>query len=82
MMKAPRARLSFTVSSLDCIVCTPIFRRELVALRGIEKVKPLPLLNKIVVEYVPLEISEEKVKETITAIAEKAGLAGKIIFGK
>jgi hypothetical protein len=82
MMKAPRARLSFTVSSLDCIVCTPIFRRELVAATGIERVKPLPLLNKIVVEFVPAEISEEEVKKTVTAIAEKAGLAGKIIFGK
>ena len=82
MMKMPSARLSFTVSSLDCIVCMPIFQRELVKITGIQRVKALPLLNKIVVEFAPADVSQEEVKRIVTAIAEKAGLAEKIIFGR
>jgi copper chaperone CopZ len=73
-------RVSFTVSSLDCIACMPIFQKNLASLKGIESVKPLPMLNKIVVEFSPVDVSEEEVKNEVTSIAEKAGLAKRIIF--
>jgi hypothetical protein len=79
-MTVTNGRVSFTVSSLDCMACRPIFQRKLVNLKGIGSVKPLPMLNKIVVEFFPADVSEEEVKKTILSIAEKTGLSGKIIF--
>jgi len=81
-MTVANERVSFTLSSLDCITCMPVFKRKLVNLKGIESVKPLPMLNKIVVEFSPADVSEEEVKKEVINIAEKAGLAEKIIFGR
>ena len=81
-MTAASSRVSFTVSSLDCIACTPIFQRRLANLKGIVSVKPLPMLNRIVVEFSPTDVSEEEVEKEVISIAEKVGLSEKIIFGR
>lgn len=81
-MTVASGRVSFTVSSLDCIACMPIFQRKLVDLKGVESVKPLPMLNRIIVEFSPADVSEEEVKKEVMSIAEKAGLAEKIVFGR
>ena len=81
-MTVASGRVSFTVSSLDCIACMPVFQRKLVDLKGVESVKPLPMLNRIIVEFSPADVSEEEVKKEVMSIAEKAGLAEKIVFGR
>jgi copper chaperone CopZ len=81
-MTLTSGRVSFTVSSLDCIVCIPIFQRKLANLKGIVSVKPLPMLNRVVVEFSSADVSEEEVKKEVMSIAEKVGLSERIIFGK
>lgn len=79
-MTVASVRVSFTVNSLDCIACMPIFQRRLANLKGIVSVKPLPMLNRIVVEFSPADVSEEEVEKEVTSIAEKAGLSKRIVF--
>ncbi len=77
---AEKGRVAFEVATLDCIVCTPVFRRALKGADGVTAVKELTLMNKIVVEYEGGKVTEEKVKNVILAAPSKAGLRDKIIF--
>jgi copper chaperone CopZ len=73
-------RLSFSVLSLACIACTPVFDRELRKLPGVTAVKPLVMLNSINVEIDPQKITSTELKQEVLKIADRAGLSGKIIF--
>jgi copper chaperone CopZ len=75
-----RQRIEFSVMTVDCLVCSPAFRRELAKINGVESLKELPLLNKIVVEYDSNLIDADIVKGEILKIASKTGLEGKLIF--
>ncbi len=72
--------LSFTVQTIDCILCSPIFRRPLARIDGVLEVKELPITNKIVVLFDGTRLGRARLSEEVTRVAEKAGLGGKIIF--
>jgi copper chaperone CopZ len=73
-------RISFTVSTIDCVACTPIFKWELEKLPGVRGVKPLVMLNRLDVELDPTVVSVDDVKERILTIAKKAGFEERVIF--
>ncbi|HKW04583.1 MAG TPA: hypothetical protein VJN71_04715 [Nitrososphaerales archaeon] len=75
-----RQRIEFSVMTIDCLVCSPAFRRGLGKINGVESLKELPLVNKIVVDYDSNLIDSDLVKSEILKIASKTGLEGKIIF--
>ncbi len=66
--------------SIDCIACTPFFKRELLKVRGVEAVNPIVMLNKIEVEIDSEVVTAEQIKERILAIAQKAGYGGRVVF--
>lgn len=66
--------------SLDCIACTPVFRRELQKIDGIKEVKELPLLNKIIVEFDPAGINKELVRKEIESVASRSGFKDRVVF--
>jgi hypothetical protein len=68
------------VNTIDCIVCSPFFRKELNRIDGIVSVDTLPMLNKILVAFDPDKISTEKTKREILRIAAKGRFGSKIIF--
>ena len=75
-------RISFSVSTIECITCTPVFKRELVKVRGVKKVEPLVMLNIIDVDIDPEITNEDEIKRRILEIAERFGYGGKDIFRK
>lgn len=72
--------ISFSVATIECIACTPVFKRELLKLSGIKDVKTLVMMNQINVEIDLEIISPDQVKEEILEIAAKTGFGGKVIF--
>ena len=81
----PRGRpreLAFTVQSLDCVTCSPYFRRPLFRIDGVLDVKELPVTNKIVVVFDEDRLERSRLAEEVTEIARKAGLGGKIVFAR
>ena len=72
--------ISFSVLSLVCIACTPIFKRELQKLPGIKNVKPIVMLNMINVEIDSTITTKDEVKNQILKIAARAGLKEKLVF--
>lgn len=78
--KKKEEKISFTVSTIDCIACAPVFKRELQKLTGVKNVEPLPMMNVINVESDSSRISSEELKEKILEIASKAGYSGRVIF--
>ncbi len=74
--------IQFSVASISCIACTPIFKKGLGHVEGIKNVQQLPMFNKIVVEFDPETASETKVKEEIFKVADRAGFKGKVIISK
>ena len=80
---APRGRpqeLSFVVQTVDCIACSPFFRRPLAKIDGVIEVKELPITNKIVIVFDESRLERRNLAEEVNKIARRAGLAGKIIF--
>jgi copper chaperone CopZ len=75
-------RVVFTVSKVDCIACTPLFRRELSVLEGVKKVDQLSMLNRVVVEFSPEKVSRERVQEAVLVVAARSGLSGRVVFVK
>ena len=75
-----RQELSFTVHSIDCITCSPFFRRPLAQIDGVLEVKELPITNKIVIVFDEARLERRRLTEEVTRAAKKAGLGGKIIF--
>ncbi|HZW54929.1 MAG TPA: hypothetical protein VFF30_01425 [Nitrososphaerales archaeon] len=78
-MKTTR-KLSFQVLSIDCVVCTPVFKREIEKLRGVNSVRPLVMLNKIIVEFDESLLGREELVERILEIGSKAGFKDSIVF--
>jgi copper chaperone CopZ len=74
------SKVSFSVSSIECIACTSFFERELQKLRGIKGVKPLVMMNTINVELDPKTTTADEVKKEILKIAAKGGFGGKVVF--
>ena len=72
--------LAFTVQSIDCIACSPFFRRPLSQIDGVLEVKELPITNKIVIVFDEARLERRRLTEEVTRAAKKAGLGGKIIF--
>jgi copper chaperone CopZ len=68
------------VRTIDCVACSPAFKRELGRLGGVRSVRALVMLNKILVEFDPSVITEERIKEKIMKVGSKAGFEGKIVF--
>ena len=75
-----KEELSFTVQTIDCIACSPLFRTHLKKIDGVLEVKELPITNKIIVAFDRSKLDREHLSSEIQEIAKKAGLAGKIIF--
>lgn len=75
-------RISFSVSTIECISCTPIFKRELLKILGVKAVTPFAMMNLIVVEIDPQIITVAEVKSQVLKIAVKAGFSGKVIFSR
>lgn len=75
-----RQQLSFTVQTLDCIACTPIFQRSLGKMAGVLEVKQLPITNKVIVVFDDARLDRESLVAEIDRISWRAGLGGKIIF--
>lgn len=76
-----KSNISFTVRSIECIACTPVFKRNLDRLKGVISVKSLSMMNKIIVEFDSQILTTDSLKEEIQNIAAKAKLAGRIVFG-
>lgn len=72
--------ISFSVLSLVCIACTPLFKKELQKLPGIKEVKPIVMLNMINVEIDPETTTTDEVKKEIVKIGARAGLKERIVF--
>lgn len=72
--------LSFTVQTIDCIICSPVFRRHLRKISGVKEIKELPITNKIIVVFDETQIDEQALRQKIERISEKAGFGGKLIF--
>lgn len=78
--KTTIGRLSFQVQSVDCIACTPVFKREIAKLEGVRLVRPLVMLNRITVEFDETLLPRDALAEKILEIGSRAGYRGKIIF--
>ena len=78
--KARPQELSFVVQTVDCIACSPFFRRALGKIDGVIEVKELPITNKIVIVFDGSRLERKNLVEEVTNTAAKAGLGGKIIF--
>ena len=74
------SKISFTVRSIECVACTPFFKRELDRTRGVKSVRALVMLNRIEVEFDESVISRNAIEEKIRATGSKAGFGGKILF--
>ena len=75
-------RISFSISTIQCISCTPVFKRELLKIPGIIAVTALVMMNLVVVEIDPQKITVDEVKSHVLQIADKAGFSGKVVFSR
>lgn len=73
-------QVSFSVQTIDCITCWPVFRRSLTKIDGVLEVKELPITNKIIVVFDDSKLEKDRVQREINDIAKKAGYGGKVIF--
>jgi copper chaperone CopZ len=74
-MTNKNSTISFSVSSIECIACTPVFKRELQKLSGIKDVKPFVMTNMIKLEIDPRTVTVDEVKKEILNIVARAGFA-------
>ena len=72
--------ISFSVLSIECVACTPVFKRELQKTPGVTNVKPLVMMNMISVEIDQNITTKDEVKKKVIEIATRAGLKRKIVF--
>ena len=78
----PRREIRFSVATISCVACTPVFRKGLERVEGVKEVRELPMLNKVVVDYDPGKADEETVKQEIQRVADRAGFKGKVIISR
>lgn len=77
-----KSRVSFSVSTIQCISCTPVFKRELSKIPGVKAVSPYVMMNVIAVDFEPSTITLDEIKERIIKIAVDAGFSGKVVFAR
>ncbi len=75
-----KGRISFTVQTIDCIACTPVFRRSLAKVSGVTEVKELPITNKVIVTFDPSKLEREKLQAEVVRISRSSGFGDKVIF--
>ena len=75
-----RQQISFTIQTIDCITCTPVFRRTLGKIPGVLEVKELPITNKIIVVFDDSRLNRESLASEIGRISQRAGFGDKVIF--
>ena len=75
-----RRELSFTVQTIDCIACTPVFSRHIGKISGVREVKELPITNKIIVAFDGSQLDRSSLEQAINKISKRAGYGGKVIF--
>lgn len=75
-----KGQVSFTIQTIDCITCSPLFRIHLKKIDGVLEVKELPITNKIIVVFDESKLDKQHLTSEIQQIAKKAGLESKIIF--
>jgi len=75
-------RIHLSIVSISCLACDPTLTRGLERVNGIEKVRQLPMLNKMIVDYDPERFNETEINQEILKAAEKAGLKGKVIISR
>ncbi len=73
-------QVSFTVQTIGCIACTPVFRRNLGKLPGVAEVQELPITNKVVVKFDPTKVDRATLEAEVVRISRRAGFGDKIIF--
>ena len=71
--------MKFRVASADCVACAPTFRKRLGAVKGVKRVRPLPMLNEIAVDFTS-EASMETIRTEVIRAAREAGLSSGITF--
>jgi cation transport ATPase len=79
----PKERIeevSFTIQTIDCIACSPIFRRALLKVEGVVEVRELLMTNRIVVVFDGSRLGRQAMVNEIRRTSQKAGFGGKIIF--
>ncbi|MDG6929415.1 MAG: hypothetical protein JRM99_05470 [Nitrososphaerota archaeon] len=77
--KAGRQEISFTIQTIECVACTPVFSRNLRKLLGVLEVKELPITNKIIVAYDGALLDRDALEAEIRRISKGAGFGDKII---
>lgn len=77
---AEKQEMSFTIQTIDCITCSPVFRHHLGKIIGVLEVKELPITNKIIVVFDGTQLDSQKLEQEINKISQKAGFGGKVIF--
>lgn len=81
-MVTETSRVSFSVSTIECISCTPLFKRKLLEIGGVKAVTPYVMMNAISVDFDPNVIKLEEIKDRILEIAADAGFSGKVVFAR
>jgi copper chaperone CopZ len=77
-----KSRISFSVSTIQCISCTPVFKRELTKIPGVKAVSSYVMMNVIAVDFEPAVITLEDIKKRIIEIVADAGFSGKVKFAR
>lgn len=75
-------KVRFSVASINCVACTPAFKKGLERVEGIMGVRQFPMLNERVVEYDSAKTHEAEVREEILKVADRAGFKGKVIISR
>ena len=75
-------RIAFSISTIECISCTPVFRRELLKIPGVKSVTPFVMMNLIEIEIDPKIITIDEIKSRVLKIADSAGFSGKVVFSR
>jgi copper chaperone CopZ len=75
-------KVTFSVSTIECISCTPVFKRELLKIPGVKSITPFVMMNLIVVDIDPQIITIDEVKSHVLKIADSAGFSGKVVFSR
>ncbi|MDG6910220.1 MAG: heavy-metal-associated domain-containing protein [Nitrososphaerota archaeon] len=74
-----KQRVAFTVQSIDCIACSPVFRRHLGKMAGVLEVSEFPITNKVAVTFDEEQLNRKVLEDEIARTAKQAGL-GEVIF--
>ncbi len=80
MPQAEKQQVAFTVQTIECIACTPVFRRELTKVPGVIEVRELPMTNKIIVTFNAARLPRAELQSEITSVSRRAGFGDRIIF--